>query len=204
MKIAVFGATGMVGSQITAEALRRGHQVTAASRRGAIVEGAEAATPVAAEVGDAAAVAALAATHDAVVLATGPSRTGGSHQEWLDAINTALGAVGSTRVFVIGGAGALTIDGTRLVDLPDFPEAYKPEALTMAALYEAVKATPDSVDWTMQAPAPAIFPGERTGSYKLGTDSPVGESITTADFAVAALDELETPAHRRSRYTVAN
>ncbi|WP_427015852.1 NAD(P)-dependent oxidoreductase [Pseudarthrobacter sp. P1] len=201
MKIAVFGATGMVGSQITAEALRRGHEVTAVSRSGSAVEGA---TALAAQLGDAAAVAAVAAAHDAVVLATGPSRTGGDHQVWLNDMATAVGAVGGTRVFVVGGAGALTINGTRLVDLPDFPEAYKPEALTMAALYDTVKAAPESVDWTMQAPAPAIFPGERTGSYKLGTDSPAGESITTSDFAVAALDELETPAHRRSRYTVAN
>lgn len=204
MKIAVFGATGMVGSQITAEALRRGHQVTAVSRRGSAVDGAPGATAVAAALGDSAAVSALAASHDAIVLATGPSRTGGDHQLWLDDMASALAAVGTTRVFMVGGAGALTIDGTRLVDLPDFPEAYKPEALTMAALYDMVQASPESLDWTMQAPAPAIFPGERTGSYKLGTDSPAGESITTADFAVATLDELEKPAHRRARFTAAN
>ncbi|WP_259659394.1 NAD(P)-dependent oxidoreductase, partial [Burkholderia pseudomallei] len=32
LKIALFGATGMIGSRIAAEAARRGHQVTALSR----------------------------------------------------------------------------------------------------------------------------------------------------------------------------
>ena len=56
----------------------------------------------------------------------------------------------------------------------------------------------------MLAPSPVIAPGERTGAYVLGTDSPAGESVSAEDFAVAALDELETPAHRNARFTVAN
>jgi putative NADH-flavin reductase len=42
MKIAVYGATGMVGGQIVKESLRRGHDVTAVSRTGAPVRGATA------------------------------------------------------------------------------------------------------------------------------------------------------------------
>jgi putative NADH-flavin reductase len=34
MKIVLFGATGMVGSPIAAEAVRRGHEVVAVSRSG--------------------------------------------------------------------------------------------------------------------------------------------------------------------------
>jgi nucleoside-diphosphate-sugar epimerase len=37
LKIALFGATGMVGSRIAAEAARRGHQVTALARNPARV-----------------------------------------------------------------------------------------------------------------------------------------------------------------------
>ncbi|OXH82208.1 3-beta hydroxysteroid dehydrogenase, partial [Burkholderia multivorans] len=33
LNIALFGATGMIGSRIAAEAARRGHRVTALSRR---------------------------------------------------------------------------------------------------------------------------------------------------------------------------
>ena len=50
MKIVVYGATGMVGSQVTQAALARGHEVTAVSRRGADVAGA---TALAADIIDA-------------------------------------------------------------------------------------------------------------------------------------------------------
>lgn len=204
MKIAIFGATGMVGSQIAAEAVRRGHEVTAISRSGGTVPGVPSAAVLAADQSDAGTVASVAKAHDAVVLATGPSRTGGDHQPWLDATATAMANVGGTRTIVVGGAGTLLVDGTRLLDLPDFPDAYRAEALTAATALEAIRALPEHVNWTVQAPAPEIAPGERTGRYVLGTDSPAGEGISTQDFAVAMLDELETPRHVRRRFTAAN
>lgn len=200
MNIAVYGATGMIGSQIAAEALRRGHDVTAVSRGGAAVDGAQARR---ADLADTASFKDIASGHDVVVLATGPSRTGGDHGAWLAAMQGAYENAGSTRLLVVGGAGALEVDGQRLVDSPDFPAVYKTEALTLAAAYDAIKETGD-LDWTMLASAPAIQPGERTGQYVTGTDSPAGESISTQDYAVAMLDEIENPAHRRARFTAAN
>lgn len=201
MKIAVYGATGMVGSQITNEALIRGHEVTAVSRSGAEVAG----TRVrAADLADAGTFAAIAEAHDVVVLATGPSRTGGDHGEWLTAMKTAYTNAGGTRLLVVGGAGALEIGGVRLVDTPEFPEVYKAEALTLGAAYDSIKVAPADLDWTMLAPAPVIQPGERTGTYNTAKDSPAGNSISTQDFAVAMLDEIERPAHPRARFTAAN
>lgn len=201
MKIAVYGATGMVGSQITNEALIRGHEVTAVSRSGAEVAG----TRVrAADLADAGTFAAIAEAHDVVVLATGPSRTGGDHGEWLTAMKTAYTNAGGTRLLVVGGAGALEIGGVRLVDTPEFPEVYKAEALTLGAAYDCIKEAPADLDWTMLAPAPVIQPGERTGTYNTAKDSPAGNSISTQDFAVAMLDEIERPAHPRARFTAAN
>lgn len=201
MRIAVYGATGMVGSQIVRESLRRGHNVTAISRTGASVRGAAARS---AELADAGTFAEVAREHDAVVLATVPSRTGGDHGEWLAAMKTAFSNAGDTRLLVVGGAGALEINGVRLCDSPDFPEPYRPEARTMAEAYDAVRAAPETLDWTMLTPAPVIQPGQRTGRYVTADDSPAGSIISTQDFAVAMIDELETPSHRRTRFTVAN
>ena len=201
MKIAVYGATGMVGSQIVNESITRGHQVTAISRKGAEVPGAEA---KAADQADGQTFAAVAKDHDVVVLATGPSRTGGDHAEWLDAMATAFSNAEGTRLMIVGGAGTLEIDGVRLLDSPDFPEAYKAEATTAAQALETVKQSPESLDWTVLAPAPVIQPGERTGEYTVAKDSPAGNSISTQDYAVAMLDEIESPAHRRARFTAAN
>jgi putative NADH-flavin reductase len=201
MKIAVYGATGMVGSQIVNESLNRGHEVTVVSRSGSAVAGA---AVLSADLADQAVFAEIAENHDTVVLATGPSRTGGDHTEWLDAMNSTYNAAANTRLLIVGGAGALEIDGVKLVDSPDFPEAYRAEALTMAAAYEAAKGAPEDVDWTVLAPAPVIQPGERTGAYVTDLDTPAGPHISTQDFAVAMLDEIENPKHRRARFTAAN
>ncbi|RNI25300.1 NAD(P)-dependent oxidoreductase [Flexivirga caeni] len=202
MKIAVVGASGMIGSRITHELAGRGHEVTAVTRSGSEV--ADASTSIAGDLADAEFVRSLATGHDVVVSATGPSRTGADHQIWLDAMSTAEQNLGSTRFFVVGGAGSLLVDGTRLVDLPDFPQAYRAEATTAAKVLDSLRAAPESLDWAYLSPAPEIAPGERTGAYKVSDDTPAGEHISAEDFAVAVSDEIEQPKHRRARFTVAN
>ncbi|AWG49875.1 Putative epimerase/dehydratase [Mycobacteroides abscessus subsp. bolletii] len=197
MKIAIFGATGMVGSRIAAELRSRGHQVTGYSRRGSDSTRAGTLT-------DGALVATVAAGHDAVVSAIGPSRSGEPHSEFIDAIATAAANLHGTRLFVVGGAGTLRVDGTRLVDSPEFPEPYRAEALAHAAALETLEQTAQDVDWVYLSPAPLIEPGKRTGSYRVAGDAPAGQSISAEDYAVAVADELEHPAHRRERFTVAN
>jgi putative NADH-flavin reductase len=109
----------------------------------------------------------------------------------------------TTRIFVVGGAGSLVVGDTLLKDTPDFPDAFKPSAKTMTEVLDVYQAS-TGIDWTVLSPAPMIGPGERTGTYTVGTNSPVGENISQEDFAVAVLDELENPQHRGARFTVAN
>ncbi|MFC6705141.1 NAD(P)-dependent oxidoreductase [Flexivirga alba] len=202
MKIAVIGASGMVGSRVVSELAGRGHDVTAVTRSGAEVAGAK--TSMAGNLGDADFISKLAADHEVLFSATGPSRTGEDHQLWLDALQTAEANAGDSRLFVVGGAGSLLVDGTRLVDQPDFPEAYKAESLSAAQALETIRQAPESLDWVFLSPAPEIAPGERTGTYRTADDTPVGDNISAEDFAVAVADEIEQPKHRRARFTVAN
>lgn len=193
MKIALFGATGMVGSRIAAEAADRGHEVTALSRS------------TGADMADAAAVRDAAATHDVVVSATGPSRTGEPHEPWLASVSTLIENAADARVLFVGGAGSLlTPDGTRLLDTDGFPEAYKAEATSGAAALDLFRAAPESLDWTFVSPAPVIAPGERTGSYATSLDTPAGDFISAEDYAVVLVDEIEQPQHRRRRFTAAS
>ena len=201
MKITVLGATGMVGSRLVAEASRRGHQVTAVSRSGKPVEGASSA--LAMGLHETAKVAALIDASDATVISIPPDRTGGSHEPILAAHRDLIAAKPSGRFLVVGGAGALEVNGVRLKDMPDFPPAYFAESTTLSTVLDLYRAS-KGLDWTMLAPAPEIAPGERTGHYRSGTDSPVGDSISAEDFAVAIVDELEKPAHAGTRFTVAN
>lgn len=206
MNIVVLGATGNAGREIVTEAARRGHTVTAVSRHeptdalpaGATWQAGDATAP--------ADVARLAAGADAVVSAIGPSREpGGDPTAFAEVLRGVAGSVGTARLAVVGGAGSLeAAPGVRLVDSPDFPEAYKAEALAHGDALAVLKAADPALDWTYLSPAPILAPGERTGRYRTGTDSPVGESISFADYAIALVDELERPAHVRSRWTVAS
>lgn len=203
MKIALFGATGMVGSRIAREALSRGHEVTGYTRSGGeLADGVVAATG---DLADETSVKEAAATHAVVVSATGPSRTGGSHEPWLEAVQNLIDHSTGARVLFVGGAGSLlTGDGTRLLDSAGFPDAYLAESRSGAAALDLFRAAPQELDWTFFSPAPVIAPGERTGQYALGLDSPAGETISAEDYAVALVDELEEPRHRRQRFTAAN
>ena len=201
MKINVIGATGMVGSRVVAEAARRGHEVIAISRSGTAVTNASQAESI--DFGDTAKIVPAIDAADATVLANGPDRSGGSHDPYLNGHRDLIAAQPKHRVLVVGGAGSLEVGGVQLKDLPEFPAAYYKEATTMGEMLAAYHAS-QGLDWTVLSPAPMIAPGERSGSYRVGTDSPVGDSISAEDYAVAIVDELEKPAHRGRRFTVAN
>ncbi len=139
-----------------------------------------------------------------MVSAIGPSRTGGDRREFLAQLRNLAESLGDARLLVVGGAGSLLVDGQRLVDHADFPEVYRAEALIGAESLDYLRGLGDDVDWTYLSPAPLIQPGERTGGYRVALDSPAGESISAADYAIALLDEIDQPAHRRQRFTVAS
>jgi putative NADH-flavin reductase len=199
MKIAVYGATGQVGSKVVAEARGRGHDVTALSRRGGP-------GVTAGDAADLDQVREVAASHDVVVSALGPSRVPGEDPHtFAGTVRGLMSAVGATRLVVVGGSGSLFVaPGVRLVDAPGFPEIYKAESLAGAEAFDALREAGPELDWTYLCPAPEMGPGERTGTYVSGLDEPVGNSISFDDYAIALVDEIERPAHRRQRFTVAS
>jgi uncharacterized protein len=215
MKILVYGGTGRVGAAVVAEAAQRGHEVTSVSRHAPAAELPDGVTWLQGDAADTGAVAKAATDVDVVVSALGPSREpGGDPFAFAGVVRGLAEAVGPTRLIVVGGAGSLyaapggdTLGSqaplVRLVDTPEFPEIYKTEALASADALEALRNSDPSVDWTFLSPAPVIDEGERTGSYRIGDESPVGSFISFADYAVALVDEIERPAHRRTRFTVA-
>ncbi|MGH3430168.1 MAG: NAD(P)-dependent oxidoreductase, partial [Mycobacteriales bacterium] len=166
-----------------------------------------------AEASDAAAIASLAARHDAVVLAVAPPRDGSDATAPLLAagrgVLAGLRAAGVRRLIVIGGAGSLELpDGGRLVDSPDFPARPKPEALAHAELLGLIRAEAGDLDWTYISPPMVIQPGERTEQFRLGgdallTDADGNSRISAEDYAAALVDELETGQALRRRITVA-
>lgn len=201
--ILVIGSTGMVGSRIVNEAVRRGHTVTAASRSGKPVDGA--ARAIAVELGNTDTVAKLieASETDVTIIAVSPDRTGGSTQPLVNAHKKLIDRGVTGRVLIVGGAGSLQReDSSLLVDSPEFPEEYKAEAQAFVEILNLYRNS--DLTWTMLSPSPAIAPGERTGNITLGTDSPVGGAVSAENFAVAMIDEVENPQHVGTRFTVAD
>ncbi len=202
--ITVYGATGMIGSAIAAEAVRRGHTVVGVARHtpGDPVNGV---TYAVGELADTAQVVERAEAGDVLVLSIPPDRTGGSHEPLLQAHRDLIAASPRVRVFVVGGAGSLLAeDGRPLVEQPGFPDIYRAESTTFTTVLELYRAAADGLDWVMESPAPEIEPGEAAAKHVVGGDTPVGDFVTSGTFAVAALDEIERPSVRRGRFTVAD
>jgi putative NADH-flavin reductase len=209
VRIAVLGATGSIGGAIVAEAIGRGHDVVAAVRDPSRAQELGAGEIVQVDAHDEQALAGLAERVDVLVSALGGGASGepGLVAEIAPALIRAVGP--HARLFVVGGAGSLRHpDGGRVVDHPDFPEAWRAGSLAQTEALETLRASGDAADWTYLSPADVIEPGERTGGYRTGEDDLVVDEagvsrISIADYAVAVLDELETPRFRGRRFTIA-
>ena len=201
MKIAVAGASGRAGSEITKELSRRGHTGTAIARNPEKIADLPNVTPTKGDVLDEAGLAKLWAGHDVAIssvhfLASDPKKLIGAAK-----------ASGVGRYLIVGGAGSLEVaPGVKLVTTPGFPAQYKAEAEAGSAFLDLLRQEKE-LNWTFISPSALFVEGERTGKFRLGTDQLLTASdgkswITFADYAIALADEIERLSHLRQRFTV--
>jgi len=179
MKVTVLGASGRAGSEIVKELARRGHAVTAVARRPERIPEAPGVTAVAGDVNQPATLVPALSGADAVV---------------------------SAIMFVDSDPQRLIAPGQALINTPGFPDAYRAEAEAGGRFLETLRAEPE-LNWTFLSPS-ALFDGsERTATFRLGddallTDDQGNSRISFPDYAIAMVDEIETPCHPRARFTV--
>lgn len=223
--ITVIGGTGYAGSHIAAEAQRRGHHVIVASRS------AHAPTePVpdnveyrAIDALDTAQLSVVIADSDVVVSALSPRAgldgvIGDVNRKIADLV-----AQQGTTLLVVGGFSSLRREhgGPRVIDegfgdnsgVPDdHLAALISEATQMNAILQDLLAREDDLDWAFFSPGMEFgshVPGEPTGTYRVGTDGLVltdangRTAIGAADFALAVLDQLDSPTPHRGHLAVA-
>lgn len=211
-RITVLGGNGYAGSAVVAEARKRGHEVTAVSRS-------EPATPVpgveyvAGSVLDASVLDDVIDGRDAVVVALSPRGDMAGKVEGVVEDLSARLTDSSTRLGYIGGASSLLAEegGPSLWELTreQLPAEVKPEIETGLTALEQLKASPASLDWFYVSPPQNFGSWLGTtpkGTYVLGgdvllKDEEGNSTIAAADLALAIVDEIETPRHRRGRFT---
>ncbi|PCF95503.1 NAD(P)-dependent oxidoreductase [Vreelandella nigrificans] len=211
MKIALIGASGFIGSALLDEALARGHQVTALvtrperlpTRDGLVVKQSDAL--------DTTALAEQLSGADVVLSAFSGHAQEDVYDYYVRGFDSILAATQSAdvpRLLVVGGAATLEVaPGQLLLNSAGFPDEYRATAEGAKTALERLR-TQQTQQWTMLSPAAEIFPGERTGQFRLSGDLLLSDAegnsrISVQDYAVAMLDELETPNHTNQRFSVA-
>ena len=208
--IVVVGGTGYTGGNVVREAASRGHDVVSVSRSMPEnpVEG------VRYEVGSVSDVAArVVPGADVVVAALSPRADMAGHLVEAYGELARLSAEAGARYLQVGGFSSLRpAPGQPRVVEGEIPEQYRAEALEGEATRVLLaEHAPEGLDWLFISPAGgygAFAPGERTGSYRVGGevalfDAAGGSNISGADFALAIVDEIETPRHHREHIGIA-
>ena len=212
-RIALIGASGFVGSALLKESLKRGHSVTAIVRHPEkitlndpnlqIIQG---------DVLSEQSITDVIKGVDVVISAYNPGWTNPNiSQETTAAYQSIISGVKKAkipRLLIVGGAGSLYVaPEKRVMDTGVIPESYLPAVESLANVLYDLQKNEQELDWAYFSPAGNIEPGEKTGTFRLGKDHLIvdkdGKSnISVEDYAVAMLDEVDSPVHHRERFTI--
>lgn len=200
-KVLVIGAAGRAGRAAVAEAVARGHEVTALVRDAAAYD-APVGVPVrTGDAGDPAVVAAAAQGQDAVIASVFDATR--DPAVVLPAVASGLVAgVGGARLVWVGLASVLPdAAGTMLMDSPGYPQEYRSFYLAHLAALDVLRGS--DLDWVAISPSGDIdHGGTPGGGYRVGPGA-ADARVTYADLAVALVDEAVSPTRRATHVGVA-
>jgi uncharacterized protein YbjT (DUF2867 family) len=190
MKLAVFGATGGIGTQVVSQALAAGHQVSAVvrSRARLPVPDQDGVSVVTAGFGDTDALAGAVSGADAVVSALGAYGRGPVTvcQEGVRAEITAMRAAGVRRLLVISASALHKVPNDtllmRAVLKPAVSFAFRRHYADLRVMEAEVLAS--GLEWTIVLP-PRLTDGAKTDRvwHRIGDAERHGQSLARADVA---------------------
>lgn len=209
MKLIIFGATGMVGTELVKQALYGGHAVKAFGRNVftealpkddqlELVQGA---------LFDEGQVLRAIKGCDAVLSSLGGANDGTDKTRSLGMKNIVLQMkqAGVKRIIAIGGLGLLdTEEGTLLMEEEDFPAEHYAVSQEHFKAFEFLKNS--GLDWTFVCP-PNIIAGEPTGIFTTRADHPPVDNkyrINSGDLALFMLKELSQREYVQQRVGISN
>ena len=212
-KIALIGASGLVGSAILKESLERGHSVTAIVRHPEKIQLKDPNLKIiSGDVLTEDSVPDLVQGADVVISAYNPGWTNPNISvETTKAYKSIISGVKKAkipRLLIVGGAGSLYVSPEkRVMDTGVIPESFMPAIKSLAEVLYSLQKEEKELNWAYFSPAGNIAPGEKKGKYRMGKDELIvnenGESsISVEDFADAMLNEVEKPQHHNERFTI--
>jgi uncharacterized protein len=207
MNVILIGASGNAGSRILHELQSRNHRVTAVVRHPEKLPAGVNSTRD--DLSDTGRIAQIIRGADAVISAYKPPED--DTDEIVEVTRRQIEAIrkvgNGTRLVVVGGAASLEIaPGITALVAGVLPPEWVPIATSHGKALDLLRAS--DINWTYFSPAAFFEPGERTGKFRLGTEQLLTDAngnwsrISFEDYAVALVDELESPAHERSRFTI--
>jgi putative NADH-flavin reductase len=220
LRILVYGATGKVGTHVVDEALQRGHLVTAVSRDPTRIQRQHPnLSAVAGDLLNDESIAELSVNQDVIILSVrgiiGKSKNpeNAIQRIGVEKVVNVLRNIGddAPRLIHVGGSGTLEVKpGVLWAD--KIPKIFVPKSLELEIQGQLLALeylrTVSDAKWSYATPAKNFTNGERTGVFRIGGDAVLEDArgksrISRADFAVALIDEAESAAHVRQRFSVA-
>lgn len=213
-KIAIIGATGMIGSRILMELIERDYVITAISRHPFDLPGSTNLIACDGDILDKDVVAGhvIALENEVLISAINPDP---NHLEDFEIAAENLVTIakqsGIKKLITIGGAGSLlTSDGKMVMDTEGFNPDWRPIAEAHRKALSIYKNMSDfKFAWINVSPAAMISPDEKAGKYRIGTDEHLltdseGKSyISAEDFASAVVDLIHNDDIKNQRITLA-
>lgn len=210
MKLAVFGATGGIGSLTISQALAEGHEVTAVARRPeAITTRHDRLHILGGDVLDPTAVAAAVAGQDAVISAIGSNQRGPTtlYSQGVANIIQAMDVARVRRLLVISAdgleAGPEVPFVRRMLTLYMVQPMLRESYADLTRMEQAVRSS--GLDWTIVRP-PKLTNGPRTGSYQVGINTVLKRAwtLSRADVADYLVRHVSDPASLCAQVEIAN
>jgi len=192
MRVLIIGATGTIGRELTAYAMRQGHQVTALVRDPAKLESREGIHVIEGDALKPETLNAAVPGHDAVLVALGAGMKGSVRAEGTRNIVAAMERAGVSRLICLSSLGVGDSRGNL-----DFYWKYIMFGLLLRRAYadhvaQEAAVTESNLAWTIVRPG-AFTDGPMTTRYRHGfspTTRDIAAKISRADVAHFMLDQL--------------
>ncbi len=209
MKLIVFGATGLSGSELVKQALFNGHTVTAYGRNVFTEDLPDSSNlhRVQGALFDEQAVRAALKGQDAVLSAVGGAMNGQDKTRSLGMkiLVQQMEKAGLKRIVALGGWGILEdAEGRMLMESEDFPPEQQTVSLEHLLAWQHLEAS--SLAYTVVCP-PLVIPGEPTGLFVTAENTlPAGSTsrIVSGDLALFMLKCITASLHNRCRVGICN